>query len=354
MKQKAIVLALGGLLAATTAHADVELMGKEVQMYGKLHVSADAYDVGGSGPNSSGGEITSNSSRLGFKGQKALGNVNGVWKLETTIDVTGHSTDFTARNRYLGLNGSWGQVTVGINYTPLREMLDDYTIFGDTIGDSRNILGVTSNAKKLFNVRAASMIRYDLQAGGFSSSLEFSPNANKGSNPDTQGNNNAVTSLGIGYKMGDLQFAGAYEKQVNIGNVNNANANGYRVGVKYKIADVTIGGIFEGLKDQGYGAVVARNAYGVNAAYKLSNITLAGQYLVAATSGVNNDGATNLTAGVYYDLAKEAQVYGMYSSIKNDSAAGYVLGIDGHGQSYVPAAVGDSVKAVSVGMIYKF
>ena len=353
MKQKAIVLALGGLLAATTAHADVELMGKEVQMYGKLHVSADAYDVGGSGPNSSGGEITSNSSRLGFKGQKDIGAATGVWKFETTIDVTADSTDFTARNRYLGLKGSWGQITLGVNDTPFKEILD-YTLFGDTIGDARNILGGTSNAKKLFNVRASSMIRYDLNAGGFTGSLEFSPDANKGANPDTQGNNNAVTSLGLGYKVGSLEFAGAYEKQVNIGNVNNANANGYRLGVKYKIADVTIGGVFEGLKDQGYGAVVARNAYGLNLAYKLSSITLAGQYLVAATSGVNNDGATNLTAGVYYDLAKEAQVYGVYSSIKNDSAAGYVLGIDGHGQSYVPAAVSDSVKAVSVGMIYKF
>lgn len=353
MKQKAIVLALGGLLAASTAHADIELMGKEVQMYGKLHVSADSYDIGGTGPNATGVEITSNSSRLGFKGRKDLGGVNGVWLIETTIDVTADSTDFTARNRYAGLSGSWGQLTLGINDTPFKEILG-YTLFGDTIGDARNILGVTSNAKKLFNVRASSMIRYDLKTGGFNGSLEYSPDANKGATPDTQGNNNAVTSLSLGYKVGDLDIAGAYEKQSNIGNVNNANANGFRVGMKYKISDLTIGGVYEGLSDDGYGTVVERNAYGLNLAYKISGITLAGQYLVADTSGVGNDGASNMTAGVYYDLFKGAQVYGVYSTIKNDSAAGFVLGIDGHGQGFAPSANGETASALSVGLIYSF
>jgi predicted porin len=353
MKQKMIVLAIGAALAASAAQADVDLMGKEVQIYGKLHVSADSYDIGGTGPNATGAEIVSNSSRLGFKGQKDLGGVNGVWKIETTVDITGDSTDFTARNRYAGLSGSWGQLTLGINDTPFKEMLG-YTLFGDTVGDSRNILGVTSNQKKLFNVRASSMIRYDLKAGGFSGSLEYSPDANKTAAPDTNNDNNAVTSLRLGYKAGGLDIAAAYEKQDNMGNVNNANANGYRVGVKYKIADLTIGGVYEGLTDDGYGAVVERNAYGLNLAYKISGFTLAGQYLVADTSGVGSDGASNMTAGVYYDLFKGAQIYGVYSSLKNDAAASYVMGIDGHGQKYAPSAAGETVTALSAGMVYSF
>jgi predicted porin len=353
MKQKTIVLAIGAALAASAAHADVDLMGKEVQIYGKLHVSADYYDLGGA-TNATGGELTSNSSRIGFKGEKQLADgLSGIWMLESTIDVSGESGGLSARNRYLGLAGAWGKVKVGIHDTPFKEMLG-YTLFGDTVGDSRNILGQLSDGTKLFNVRASSMIRYELAAGGFSGKLEYSPDAKGTSTPDSAGNNYAVTSLSLGYKIGGLDVAGAYEKQDNISNVNNANASGYRVGVKYKIADLTVGGIYEGLTDDGYGARVERNAYGVNVAYKITGITLAGQYLKADTSGVGNDGASNYSVGAYYDLAKSAQIYGVYSSIKNDTAATYKLGSDGHGTAYTPAAAGETVKAISVGMAYSF
>jgi len=357
MKHKTIVLAIGAALAASAAHADVDLMAKEVQIYGKLHVSADYYDLGsatGATNNSTGGELTSNSSRIGFKGEKKFSdNLSGIWMFESTIDVSGESGTLSARNRYLGLTGPGGTLKAGIHDTPFKDMLG-YTMFGDTVGDSRNILGQLSNGTNLFNVRAASMIRYELGLGGFNGSLEYSPDAKGTTTPDSAGNNYAVTSLSLGYKIGGLDIAGAYEKQDNISNVNNANANGYRIGVKYKIADLTVGGIYEGLTDDGYGARVERNAYGVNVAYKISGITLAGQYLKADTSGIGNDGASNYSVGAYYDLAKSAQIYGVYSSIKNDTAAAYVLGNDGHGTKYAPAATGETVKAISVGMAYSF
>ncbi|HEX9628022.1 MAG TPA: hypothetical protein VGA00_13870, partial [Acidiferrobacterales bacterium] len=66
MQKKAIVAALGASLAAGAAQADVDLLGKAVQLYGQLHVSADYYDRGsatGAVPDPVGVEITSNSSR---------------------------------------------------------------------------------------------------------------------------------------------------------------------------------------------------------------------------------------------------------------------------------------------------
>jgi len=356
MRHKTIVLAIGAALAASAAHADVDLMGKEVQIYGKLHVSADYYDLGtnASGVDLTGGELTSNSSRIGFKGEKKFSdNLSGIWMLESTIDVSGESGTLSARNRFLGLKGPWGTLKGGIHDTPFKDMLG-YTIFGDTVADSRNILGQTSAGKKVFNVRAGSMLRYELAAGGFSGALEFSPDASNSSTPDSAGNNPTVTSLRLGYKIGGLDIAGAYEKQDNMGAVNNANANGYRVGVKYQIADLTVGGLYEGLTDDGYGAVIERNAYGVFVTYKISDVTLGGQYLKADTSGVGNDGASNYSLGAYYDLAKSAQLYAVYSSMKNDTNAAYVLGSDGHGTAYVPAAAGESVTAFSVGMAYSF
>jgi predicted porin len=356
MKKKMIVLAIGAGLAASAAHADVDLMGKEVQIYGKLHVSADYYDEGTTpaGVNVTGGELTSNSSRIGFKGEKKFSdNLSGVWKLESTIDVSGETGGLSARNRYLGVKGSLGTLIGGIHDTPFKEMIG-YSIFGDTVGDSRNILGQLSDGTKLFNVRAASMLRYEIGAAGFSGALEFSPDANHTSNPDSNNNNNTVTSLRIGYKVGGFDIAGAYEKQDNINNTAHSNANGYRIGAQYKISALTVGGIFEGLTDDGYGPIVERNAYGVYVAYKISDVTLGGQYLKADASSLGNDGADNYTVGVSYELAKSAQIYAVYSSLANDSGASYVLGSDGHGQAYKPAAAGETVSSFSVGMSYVF
>lgn len=367
MKQKAIVLALGGLLAASTAHADIDLMGKEVQMYGKLHASVDYYDRGtatATVADPKGVEITSNSSRLGFKGVKELnGSLSAVWKFESEVDVSGESgSALSARDRYVGLAGSWGSFTLGVHDTPFKEVGADYTAFGDTIGDRRGILGQTSTGDNQFNQRAKSMAMYEFKAGGFNGKLMYSPDFEGKINPDSGGSTPAtahgdsLVDLGLSYKIGDVDVAAAYEKQNNIDGTAHKNASGYNAGVKYKIGAFKLGGVFEALRDDGYGASIERNAYGVNAAYKLSDITLTGQYLKANASGVPaaNDGASEYTLGASYDITKAAQLYVAYASLKNDAGASYSLARSGHGQQFDPTKAGETVKALSLGMAYSF
>ena len=94
----------------------------------------------------------------------------------------------------------------------------------------------------------------------------------------------------------------------------------------------------------------------MNIAYKLADFTFAGQYLKAdASSGVAaDDGASETTVGVYYDIAKSAQVYAAYASLKNDAGASYSLARSGHGQQFDPTQAGETVSALSLGMIYSF
>lgn len=364
MKQKAIVLALGSLLAASAAHADVDLMGKEVQMYGKMHASVDYYDRGVATAtviDPKGVEITSNASRLGFKGVKELNSsLSVVWKFESEVDWSGESAaTLAARDRYVGLAGSWGSFTLGIHDTPFREVTSDYTLFADTVGDRRGILGQTAAADNQFNQRAKSMAMYEFKAGGFNGKLMYSPDFEGKVNPDGGGTSNhgdSLIDLGLGYKIGDLDVAAAYEKQNNIDGTAHKNANGFNVGVKYKIGALKLGGVFESLRDDGYGLIIERNAYGVNAAYKLADFTLSGQYLKADASGVPaaDDGASEYTLGASYDIAKPAQIYVAYASLKNDSGASYSLARAGHGQQFDPTKAGETVKALSVGMVYSF
>src|SRR5690606_21673987 len=118
MKRHAIALALAGFLLSPAARADVDLMGKALQVYGKLHVSYDLYDRGPStadAPDPSDSELVSNSSRLGFKGEVDIGETTkALWKFESEIDVAGEVGELKARSRYVGIGGHWGQVLLGI------------------------------------------------------------------------------------------------------------------------------------------------------------------------------------------------------------------------------------------------
>jgi predicted porin len=362
MNKKALVLAIGAALAAPVVSADVDLLGKAVQVYGKLHASADVYDKGTTTatitePN--GVEITSNSSRLGFKGEKELKNgVNGLWKFESEIDLTGETGTLSARNRYVGVGGAWGNVILGIHDTPLKDIAANFTLFGDTIGDYRSMLGQLSSNTNQFNQRAMSMAMYQVKAGGFSGSLMYSPDFATDTDPDSgdTGVGDKLLGAGIGFKTGGFDIGAAYEKQDSINNTLGANATAFRVGVKYKIGDLQVGGVFESLKDDGFNVRAERNGYALNLSYKIAGITLGGQYMKAEESGLTagNDGADQFTLGMYYDLGKDAQLYLVHGQLDNDANASFQLARSGHGQAFAPTRAGETVTATSVGVIYNF
>lgn len=155
MRKKAMVLAIGTVLVAPSALADVELFGKAVQVCGKIHLSVDSYDRGtatASVTDPSDTEVASNSSRLGFKGEVDLDDaLKAVWKFESEVDFTGESTEFGARDRYLGLKGGFGQFLAGNHDTPLKNVASAATLFGDTVADRRSIFGQTSSGDNQFN-----------------------------------------------------------------------------------------------------------------------------------------------------------------------------------------------------------
>ncbi len=361
MNKTAIALMIGATLTAPVANADVELLGKAVVLYGKLHGSIDYYDRGAATiaiTDPKGIEITSNSSRIGFKGEKELvSGLKGVWKLESEIDVSGESGALAARNRYVGLGGVWGTVLIGIHDTPLKEILG-YTMFGDTVGDSRSILGQVSSNDNQFNQRAKSMVKYEIKAAGFTGELMYSPDFEDQNDPDTSptGINNSLTGVGLAYKIGGFDVGAAYEKQKNIDNTVGKDASGVRVGVKYKIGGLQVGGVYETLKDDGYGVRIARNAYGANVAYTVANFTFGGQYLKAMESDLaaGSDGADQYTLGVTYSFGKDLQIYLVHAALKNETNGSFQLARSGHGQAYAPTQAGEKVQATSIGVVYNF
>lgn len=363
MHKKALMAAISMAVFVPTSHADVDVMGKALQIYGKLHVSVDAYDRGvetTAVPNPSDVEVTSNSSRLGFKGEMDLENgVAAVWRFESEIDVTGEAGELKARNRYAGLKGGFGTVIVGIHDTPFKDVAGGWDMFGDTVGDRRAIFGQTSAHENQFNQRAKNMVQYSLKAGGFEGRLMYAPDFEDVADPD--GNyapgetDQSLASVGLFYKMDGLKLAAAYEEQKGIGAVDGADATGVRVAATFGAGGLKVGALYEQLNDDGYGPEIERDAYGANLSYTVGPVTLAGQYMIADNSNASTeDGADSYAAGVFYKLAKTTQVYAMYGALDNDPAAAFRLARSGHGQAYAPTVDGEEVTAASIGLVHSF
>lgn len=357
MKRHAIALALAGLLLSPAARADVDLMGKTLQVYGKLHVSYDLYDRGpatAAVADPSDSEVVSNSSRLGFKGEVDIGaTTKALWKFESEIDVVGEVGELKARSRYVGVGGGWGHVLVGIEDTPLKRLAGSYTEFGDTIADRRGILGQVSSGAHLFNVRAKNMITYGYRGSGFAFDLMAANDFEDITDPDQS--DNQLFGAGMSYKAKNWGAGIAYESQQDMGGTAGADATAIRFGGNYSFGNFKIGGLYEMLSDDGWGNRVERDAFALNASMKIAkDWKVAIQYMEADASDAGNDGADEIAIGAYYKINKAVEVYAMYAELSNDAGASYRLARSGHGQAYQPTGAGEKVNAFSVGLSVGF
>lgn len=330
--------AILGLPAAATA---------EVEIYGAAKLSVDAIDDGAD--NSTG--VSNNASRLGLRGEQALDKgYKAVFKLESSVDFTGETGTLNARDRYAGLAGSFGELRFGILDTPFKEAGARFDIFGDTIGDRRNILGIESDGDDTYNQRAKNSIVYVSPKLWNTQLVAQYSTANTSTATASGADNNDLTlaSAGAVYAAGPLMVQAAYEKQKTKG-------DGVRLGGSYSFGATKLGLIFETLDGDG-NAALTRDAFGANVQHSLGNTTLKAQLLSADDSEAGNDtGALNYTLGVFHKLAKQVEVYAAYSATDNANNAKYPTAAGGHdGDKIITQTAGLDPSAFSLGLIVGF
>jgi len=139
--KKILAVALASAFAAPAFAAT-----SNVDIYGRLHLSVNWYD---DQPNSvSDIGISSNASRIGFKGSEDLGGgLKGIWQIESGFNADEQNGTLASRNSFVGLSGGWGTALLGNHDTPLKLVGRKVDLFGDTIGDSRNVMGGGSDAR---------------------------------------------------------------------------------------------------------------------------------------------------------------------------------------------------------------
>jgi len=379
MKKNIIALAVAAaLIAPVAAMADTTL-------YGKFHVSYDF--LGGDNAASTTGGFTSNSSRIGIKGKEKINdNLSMIYQYETSFDAgqNGSLSGATGglggqRNTFIGATGTWGTVIAGRHDTPFKMMGRDYDLFGDTIGDSRNIISgsKTTNVGLTdtnWDLRPSQVLAYatpDLM--GFKAMLAYvnswavGTSGNLATTSSPYNTAASAYSLSASYAIAGFGLDAAYENHRQGGLLKGTgtsadtqrNQNAYRLGANYTIAGIKVLGFYQDIKNVAYSSN-SQKSYGVGAAYTfLGANTIKAQYYKADDiSNTSNTGGDLWAVGYDYKLSKQTNVYAMYAQTSNSSNANYTImngGVDS-GYAYPQSTPfgGKKSSAVSVGVEHKF
>lgn len=99
-------------------------------------------------------EVSSNSSYLGVKGDEKLNDrLSAVYLAEWAFNADGEGTDWSARNRYVGLkDAKLGTVKVGAHDTPLKQLSSVVDTFNNYVNNKADITGIMTGETRLANV----------------------------------------------------------------------------------------------------------------------------------------------------------------------------------------------------------
>jgi predicted porin len=383
MQKKIIVLALAAAFAAP-AFAETA----NVNVYGQVNMSVESISTGDSVAATpvKGGtatKVSSNVTRLGFKGNQDLGDgVSVMFQIEQQIDgdnsggAGSSRTTFATRNTFVGLSDkALGTVQIGKIDTPYKSATRSLDAFGDLLADSRTLLGGVAGKSALisFDGRQGDEVMYTSpEMAGVTFAAAYVAGAE--SNKNTTVNQGSATSLAAMYKSGDLSANLGYEVH-NIGSINSgsiatttatptAGTDGQqetamKIGVGYKMDALYLSAIYEITGDNFTGTTkYDHKAINVAAKYDLSdkNTVKVAYSKVGEINGVADTGATQVSLGFDRKLAKTTSIYALYTALTNGDAVVYSLSDAGStgGGSTAATGNGSKVSALAVGVKHAF
>lgn len=371
MQKKLIALAIAGLSGAAFAQTNVTVYGVADGTFDYIKVNNNS-DVTPAVGNPSNTRVTSNGSHLGFRGTENLGNgMKAIFQFESEVNFDSGAALGLNRDSFVGLNGSFGQVTLGTQTGPTKALGGRLDVnSGDTIMSNTAVLGklggafATVGAKgsqfasgSTFDTRFNNSIQYVTPSfSGLQATAMYVANENK---TETAGAkiNTSVYDLGVNYENGPV-FVGATYARISLGNDlpvapfagSDATAKEMRIAGIYDFGMATIRALYARTKADDSTGDAKQNVWGIGGTYNVSpNGKLVGQYYKAADldagGGDDNTGAKFYTIGYEHSLSKRTMLKAGYAYLKNDSAVatnGFGGGYD-FGYNSVGVA-GDNVK----------
>lgn len=382
MNKKLIALAVAAAIAPVAAMAD----SGNVSIYGILDASIDITDNGDTATAQGirTHKVSSNSSRLGFKGNEDLGNgLAAVWQIETALNADGGSaaTTLGSRNTFVGLSSKTaGTVILGRHDTPYKLATRGLDYFTDGLADNRNIMGGGGATSTTAGPVAGSALSFDGRQSdvvayisptfsGFHAAVAYVAGAELVTTSGQQ-KGNAWSAMGM-YDNGPLMASLAYERH-KVGDANTGDAGpswvgagsvnrsekAWKLGVGYKIIDaLQVGFAFEKTSDDlnAGSELFGHKAWTLGGKYSMGSNDLKLAFTKAGDQGSTSDsGAKQWALGVDHNMSKRTKVYAQYVKLSNETNAAY--GLTGAGATGNVYALGKDAdpSAWSFGMRHSF
>lgn len=357
-------------LAVTAAMSAPALADSNVTVYGLAHVSVDSVKQG-AGVDAL--KVSSNVSKLGFKGSEDIGDsLTAIWQIEQQINIdnsTANVSTFATRNSFAGLKSGAGTVLLGRHDTPYKIATRKLDVFGDYLADNRTLMGGVAGKSvgSSFDGRPTDVIAYitpDL--GGFTGAIAYVAGA-EGQTLAADQKGSAISAAGM-FNMADFYGSLAYEEHTFGTAGTGTMASGALAGLKESAAKLGLGYKIAGALDLGIAyekssdnfGVARANKYGHNAAYVSAKYAFGAHalklaYTKAGATATANTGATQISAAYENSLSKRTSVYALYTQLNNGSAADYNFATSGSTAGGVATTVlGKNLAAISLGMKHSF
>ena len=365
LKKNLLAIAVGAALAVpAVAMADITI-------YGRAHVSVDHLDDGAKYSETN---LSSNSSRLGFKGDHQINpDLKAFFQIEQQINfTTGNSNggaDFATRDTFVGLSGDFGALQVGRFDSPFKVARGPFNLFGDQVGDMNNLARVTSGR---LDERYDNTLQYTTPTvAGFNAKLAYSLYKGQSLNiTDTAANNedSDAFSISLNYAGGPLEASLAYE-QVEEDTLR-GEADSIRAAAAYKITDAfKLVGFYQTTDFTGYRTTTsaARDAgsfdvYGLGGEFAIAKNTALKATWMTHDSDAKKSDADMWVVGIEHKLDKAVRVYANYAVVDNDANVAYSPWMQSRtaapsNQSIVNGvneANGEKAAGLTVGLRYDF
>lgn len=368
MKQKLLPFALSALALASPAFAADE--APAVTVYGVMHLSVDLLDYTddrGTAADFSDdkGEtnlaVSSNSSRLGIRGEKALTDSTTLtylaeWQIGATEETKANGSDnnLSRRNQWIGLKTGYGEWRVGRIDTPLKNIRGKVDLFfSDQLGENRSITGATGFDSRLDNV-----MQFELGKGPVRGIFYYS--ADRGSD-SIDDNDNDAFSAAVTWEQGAWFVGGGFEtRHYSAADRSSSptldDTTAVRVAASVKLGSEgahKITGYLESV-DSVSGGDNDRDTFGLGYSFKNGDDVFKVAYYEADDlSEADDTGGSQISLGWDRLISKNAVLYVTAAAVSNDDAANFkVIGVGHDGE--IANAVGENNSGVSVGLRYQF
>jgi predicted porin len=324
-----------------------------VTIYGIVDAAIERRDTGAAnGTSTAVASGNQSGSRIGFRGVEDLGNgLKATFTLESqvNVDTGGHDTNaLFGRRAVVGLQGAFGGITVGREYTPVADIAGLSDINGQGLyGTNLSMFGGFGTSR--LTRRISNSVNYK------SNSLSgFRFGAAYGAGETTTGPSQNLVGFSADYTIGALYVGGAYQTYERLGVEDDKE---YIIGAALKFGDFEVKGNWA--RANMANAVTS----GAGFLHDFTQYNIGGSYAVGANKFFTNFQRNELTNGAKgnawslgytYSLSKRTNFYAAYAQQRNNNRANFGLSSGANNVTPTAAQAGADPKVLTAGVRHTF